>query len=91
MKIQNVLLVAGMLLFGLMSARAEGLVGDGVHDDTAAIQAMLDAGRSCVYLPPPQSKELDQNCRQTSAVPGEPVFLSQKGTIGTLEHGTVSK
>ena len=53
MKIQNVLLVAGMLLFGLMSARAEGLVGDGAHDDTAAIQAMLDSGRSCVYLPPP--------------------------------------
>lgn len=28
------------------------LVGDGVADDTAAIQARLDAGDSCVYLPP---------------------------------------
>ena len=29
-------------------------VGDGVTDDTAAIQALLDEGRSCVYLPPPK-------------------------------------
>ena len=31
------------------------LVGDGVADDTAAIQARLDAGLSCVYLPPPKA------------------------------------
>ncbi len=30
-------------------------VGDGVHDDTAAIQALLDTGKSCVYLPPPEA------------------------------------
>ena len=30
------------------------LVGDGVTDDTAAIQALLDTGRSCVVLPPPK-------------------------------------
>ena len=29
------------------------LVGDGAADDTAAIQARLDSGKSCVYLPPP--------------------------------------
>jgi len=29
------------------------LHGDGVTDDTAAIQALLDTGASCVYLPPP--------------------------------------
>ncbi len=29
------------------------LVGDGVHDDTAGIQALFDAGTSTVYLPPP--------------------------------------
>lgn len=29
------------------------LYGDGIHDDTAAIQARLDSGASCVYLPPP--------------------------------------
>ena len=29
------------------------LAGDGVADDTAAIQALLDSGTSCVYLPPP--------------------------------------
>lgn len=30
------------------------LYGDGVQDDTAAIQARLDSGISCVHLPPPQ-------------------------------------
>ena len=30
------------------------LVGDGVADDTAAIQARLDSGAACVYLPPPK-------------------------------------
>ena len=29
------------------------LAGDGATDDTAAIQARLDSGTSCVYLPPP--------------------------------------
>ena len=32
------------------------LVGDGVADDTAAIQALIDTGASCVYLPPPQKE-----------------------------------
>ena len=40
---------------------AEGLpplVGDGVADDTAAIQARIDSGVSCVYLPPPHKEYL---------------------------------
>ena len=42
-------------VFAALTVRGElpPLVGDGVHDDTAAIQARLDAGCSCVYLPPP--------------------------------------
>lgn len=31
------------------------LYGDGVHDDTPAIQEMLDSGIGCVYLPPPKA------------------------------------
>ena len=50
------LFVGGALILGMSAAHADGLVGDGIHDDTAAIQAMLDSGRSLVYLPPP-SKE----------------------------------
>ena len=41
---------------GLHGAEAESfppLAGDGIADDTAAIQARLDSGMSCVYLPPP--------------------------------------
>ena len=40
--------VATSVTFGAMP------VGDGVTDDTAAIQSLLDEGRSCVYLPPPK-------------------------------------
>lgn len=45
------------------------LYGDGVHDDTMAIQAMLDSGISSVYLPPPRayyiiSKSLQLSSRQ---------------------------
>ncbi|MBO7721725.1 MAG: hypothetical protein J6T01_04875 [Kiritimatiellae bacterium] len=29
------------------------IVGDGIADDTAAIQERLDSGAACVYLPPP--------------------------------------
>lgn len=29
------------------------LIGNGIHDDTAGIQALLDAGTGVVYLPPP--------------------------------------
>jgi polygalacturonase len=48
----------------------DGLVGDGVTDDTAAIQAILDAGRNSVYLPPPSkfyliSKPLRLHSNQT--------------------------
>ncbi len=32
---------------------ASGLVGDGIHDDTAAIQSLLDSRRPLVYLPTP--------------------------------------
>lgn len=34
------------------------LFGDGVHDDTAAIQALLDSGRACVELPAPKREYL---------------------------------
>lgn len=34
------------------------LVGDGTNDDTLAIQALLDGGRSAVYLPPPPAHYL---------------------------------
>ena len=48
---------AGLLAFASVARGAAtpfpDLVGDGVADDTAAIQARLDSGASCVYLPPP--------------------------------------
>lgn len=49
------------LLFAPLAAQAQqtpivpttGLVGNGTHDDTAAIQALLDSRRALVYLPSP--------------------------------------
>ena len=48
------------LAFAAVFARAElpPLVADGVHDDTAAIQARLDSGATLVYLPPPKKEYL---------------------------------
>ena len=49
-----------MVVFGLSVFAARGavavppLVGDGIADDTAAIQARIDVGGACVYLPPPK-------------------------------------
>lgn len=40
------------------TADVRPLFGDGVHDDTAAIQARLDAGKGLVHLPPPAKEYL---------------------------------
>jgi len=49
-----VLAVVGAMLASSAGAALPPLAGDGVADDTAAIQARLDEGLSCVYLPPPK-------------------------------------
>ena len=56
----RMLLTVGVAAAALKVAAAElpPLFGDGVHDDTAAIQARLDSGMSCVYLPPPAKEYL---------------------------------
>ena len=56
---RNLLMTAAAIAFSAAvpslahSAEMPPLFGDGVHDDTAAIQARLDSGTPCVYLPPP--------------------------------------
>lgn len=52
-----VIAVAGLALAG-QAAEFPPLYGDGVRDDAPAIQARLDAGLSCVYLPPPAKEYL---------------------------------
>ena len=53
-------LVVAVALSGapILADEPPPLHGDGAHDDTAAIQARLDAGTSCVYLPPPSKEYL---------------------------------
>ena len=53
MKTSCKMLLGGIALAGRLMAALPPLAGDGVTDDTAAIQARLDSGTSCVYLPPP--------------------------------------
>lgn len=49
------LLATVIFVVGTVCAEAlPPLSGDGVADDTAAIQARLDSGAACVYLPPPK-------------------------------------
>lgn len=48
------LMVGAVLLQDSWAGELPPLVGDGVADDTAAIQVRIDSGASCVYLPPPK-------------------------------------
>ena len=41
-----------------VDVRDFGIVGDGVHDDTSAIQVLLDSGSPCVALPIPKKEYL---------------------------------
>lgn len=52
------MLVAASAVACLSASEVLSLNGDGVNDDTAAIQARLDSGVSCVYLPPPKDHYL---------------------------------
>ena len=38
--------------------KSRSVVGDGIHDDTAGIQKLLDRGSSAVYLPSPPNHYL---------------------------------
>lgn len=51
----SVLLVTPLTVFAQQAPTpaVDGLLGDGVRDDTAAIQALLDSRSSLVYLPAP--------------------------------------
>ena len=54
----KLLFAAQVLTATVFAAELPPLVGDGVADDTAAIQARLDAGSPLVYLPPPKKHYL---------------------------------
>jgi hypothetical protein len=71
----KVLTIAAALLLAPLAALAQpppppasaALVGDGVQDDTAAIQTLLDTRRSLVYLPaPPRHYLISQPLRMHS-------------------------
>lgn len=81
MNLMKMLALAGLGIFGL-GLRAGGLpplYGDGVHDDTAAIQARLDSGLSCVYLPPPAKEYLISKALEMSS--GQELRLDRFTTV----------
>jgi len=64
---------------------APGVVGDGVHDDTLGLQALLDSGRSEVHFPSPPvrlliSKTLKMHSRQTLVVGRHTVIRLKDGS-----------
>ena len=77
----SLIAVVGLCLAGL-AGRADdlpALYGDGVRDDTAAIQARLDAGMSCVYLPPPKREYLISKALELSS--GQELRLDRFTTV----------
>jgi hypothetical protein len=40
------------------------LAGDGIHDDTGALQAILDSGMGVIHIPPPKKTYLISRCLQ---------------------------
>jgi hypothetical protein len=60
------------------------LHGDGIHDDTAAIQARLDTQAPCVYLPPPAAHYL---IRETLRIPSGQTLRLDPTTVIRLADG----
>ena len=54
----RVVLAAVAVVIEAKGTEPPELFGDGEHDDTAAIQARIDSGASCIYLPPPKKEYL---------------------------------
>lgn len=89
-------LLSGMFTGGCREALPK-LMGDGVADDTAAIQARLDSGASLVYLPPPAkhyliSKPLRIGSRQELRLDRFSLIrLSPGSNCAMLENANVSE
>ena len=67
--------------YGVVNVKDYGAVGDGVHDDTAAIQAALDSGAADVYLPPGT-----YSTSQTLAVNGNTRFHGQSSARSGINY-----
>jgi hypothetical protein len=61
------------------------LVGDGTHDDTAAIQALLDSRRALVYLPAPAKHYL---ISQPLRIHSNQTFQLDRFTVIRLKDGS---
>ncbi len=53
----------------ILDVKLSGVIGDGVADDTAAIQALLDSRRALVYLPAPPKHYLISKPPSSTALP----------------------
>ena len=68
-----------MIETGVLSVKDFGAVGDGVTDDTAAIQAAIDSGASSVYIPSGKYVVTDTLNLCNLAVTGKPFKLFGDG------------
>lgn len=64
--------------------RFPGVVGDGLHDDTAGLQAALDSGAATVYLPRPSGAYLIS--RPLVLGSGQTLHADRDATIRLADH-----
>lgn len=66
---------------------APGVVGDGAHDDTAGLQAVLDSGAATIYLPtPPRSYVISRTLTIHS---GQTLAADRNAVIRLADHAHV--
>ncbi|MCX7426277.1 MAG: glycosyl hydrolase family 28 protein [Planctomycetia bacterium] len=63
---------------------APGVVGDGVHDDTAGLQALLDSGTSDVHFPSPPVRLLISKTLKIHS--GQTLTLARHAVVRLKEH-----
>ena len=69
--------------------RIPGTVGDGVYDDTAGIQAVLDSGAPVVYLPPPPQHYLISKTLRVHS--GQTLQLDRATVVRLADHAHAQK
>lgn len=73
-----------MAFVGLNVLNNPDVVGDGVHDDTAGLQAALDSGASIVYLPRPRAHYLISRTLRIHS--GQTLIADPSAVIRLADH-----
>ena len=89
-KIQFTLLTIFLSLYGIFPCNAldiPGVKGDGVHDDTQGLQALLDSRASTVYFPKPDKCYLISKTLKIHS--GQTLIVDRNAVIRLADHAEV--